>query len=198
MKKLLSTLGAVIAATLVTTSAQAGWGGYTAHFATTNYLTAAAPSAIGWPTNTPGVGTGLGVNISQYDNVTLGVKGLLYSTNNTTGGIAVTVYYVTSATGGPGQPLNTQGTNAYQAGVTNCQFTDWSTVTNLSYTFTVTTGMTNCAINLFTNVPSTAMIGPAPIIGVASVTAAGLGTGGFITNLDCFVGGKAVVRPWSY
>ena len=218
MKKAL-VMGAGIAASLImaTSTAMAGWGGFYQSFNTTNVMTAAnatvtnlsaAGTNSGWPTNVYGVGTGQPINISQFDNIVLDVKGLIGTTNGTTGGIAIEVSLITSCAG-QGGPQVIMGTNSYQASVTNIQYTDWPTATNsaLAWLFTIPTGQTNTAFDFQTNIPSTSLGAAANWVGVYYMSVIGLGTNGstlansqngFITNLQIGIASKSPVRPWSY
>ena len=213
MKRILK-IGAVIAASLtIATTTHAGWGGATFDFGVTNYLTQAAGTNTGWPTNQFGYANGQPVNVSQFDNLVLTVRGNIYSTNAlpVTVSVAPTVTLtLIASTAGQGGPVVTAGTNVI--GATNTQavstitYNDWPTPSGTTNCVIVALplplGLTNGGFTLVTNFPSTTILGAANWIGIYTLAATGLGTNananwptGFITNLDVSIGTKALVRP---
>lgn len=199
----------IVASSLAAVSAaHAGWGGATMDFNVTNYLTASANTYNGWPTNSAGVGVGQPVNISQFDNLVLNVKGMLGVSQNAGSGIVISLTMLSSSAG-PGGPQVTMATNLFQQGSTQViTYNDWQTGPGArlqTFNFYVPPGVTNGYVNFAQDIPSGTLLADSTWIGITNLTVTGLGTNanqyytnGFITNLDVSITGKAVVKPWSF
>lgn len=204
MKNKILAIGAALLAALAFNieTANAGYTGILQDFGCTNYLTLAAPGVSGLPTNTiVGYGTGQAASLAGLDNFSVLVQGYLYTTNATITNVTVTITLLPSFAGGGG-PQQTLGTNSYQSGVTNVTYTDWPSYTTgttaNSCVFTTPTGLTNGWISFVTNFPGTSVFASANWAGISNIVTSGLGTGGFITNLDVKIIGKTRISPWSF
>jgi hypothetical protein len=199
--KVLAFGAAIIASLALITQATAGYTGALQDFNLTNYLTIGTQGVSGWPTNIAGYGTGQAASLAGIDSFGLLVQGEIYTTNATSTNATISVTLIPSFAGGGG-PQMTLGTNAYQSGVTNIMYTDWPTYTtggsSTVVVFTTPQGVTNQWVSFVTNFPSTTIISCANWVGVSNIVTSGLGTGGFITNLDVKIIGKTKVAPWSF
>ena len=179
VKKLL--LAAVASAALIATSEAAQ------SLNITNYLVAGANGSFtGYPTNvansTNGIfaGTGVGIDISKYDNVGLCFQGMLWNTNASTYTLGIAL--VTALSQSTPLVLTNQ--------------TDWNTILNpaLQFTVTIPASSTNVAINWQTNLASAGQIGNGPMwIGAYYVTN-NMANNAYITNATLLIGKKILPK----